>query len=174
MSTSRHKPIQDASSPNILDAQVADDAGMRSQLQYNTAQISNSQSAAEQVDGVQIFESLSINTIHLLIKIVQNGIQCQANINATAGFNNHNDCAVEQFPSDYRAALQFSDRPLMESADHEISTCEISGSDSSNQQALENYAEGIDFDGMYQQTLESLNYAEGIDFDGIYQQMFGI
>ena len=118
-------------------------------------------------------KSLSIDAIHLLTKSVQNGIQCQANINTTSGFNNPNDCVVEQFPSGDQAALQFSNRPLMEPTDHEIATCEISRSDSSNQQSLENYAEGIDFDCTYQQTLGSLNYAEGIDFDCTYQQTLG-
>lgn len=49
-----HKPVRDASNLNTLDAQLADNAGMRSQLRHNTAQTSDFQSTAERVDGVQI------------------------------------------------------------------------------------------------------------------------
>lgn len=49
-----HKPVQGALSLNTLDAQLTNNAGMRSQLWHNTTQSSDFQLTAERVDGVQI------------------------------------------------------------------------------------------------------------------------
>lgn len=40
------------------------------------------------------------------MKSVQNGIQCQANINTTRTWNNRDNCVIEQFPINDQPAIQ--------------------------------------------------------------------